>query len=100
MAEPLRDDPFTTPPPSSPAAGDPSAADATPHRNAFESAIHHLVDAGPEVAEHVVGAAQELLLAAQAVITAAERAVAEQRAQRGSAAATVDPTLHSVADGE
>lgn len=94
MAEPFRDDPFAAPP-----SGTDPAVEAGPHRSAFESVVHHLVDAGPEVAEHVVGAAQELLLAAQAIVTAAERAVAEQRAQReGAPTPEPDSLLRPVAD--
>ena len=49
---------------------------------AVESLVNALLDAGPEVAEHVVRSAQELLLAAQTVVDAAQRAVAEQQALR------------------
>jgi hypothetical protein len=48
----------------------------------IESFIAALVEAGPEVAEHMVRAAQELLLAAQALVSAAERNLAEQRRLR------------------
>ena len=41
--------------------------------------MNALLEAGPDVAEHVVRAAQELVLAAQAVIEAAEHAVDEQK---------------------
>ncbi|HEV2310255.1 MAG TPA: hypothetical protein VGU73_07005, partial [Acidimicrobiia bacterium] len=60
------------------------APDATglPAPTALESLINALLEAGPDVAEHVVRAAQELLLAAQAVIDAADRAVAEQQGVR------------------
>jgi uncharacterized membrane-anchored protein YhcB (DUF1043 family) len=47
-----------------------------------ESFVAALVEAGPEVAEHLVKAANELLLAAQAITTAAERRLAEQRRLR------------------
>jgi hypothetical protein len=50
-----------------------------PPPTAVESLVNALLDAGPEVAEHVVRAAQELLLAGQAIVDAAERAVDEQR---------------------
>jgi hypothetical protein len=53
-----------------------------PPPTAVESLVNALLDAGPEVADHVVRAAQELLLAAQAIVDAAERAVDEQRDQR------------------
>jgi hypothetical protein len=51
----------------------------------IESFIAALVEAGPEVAEHMVRAAQELLLAAQALVSAAERNLAEQRRLREEA---------------
>jgi hypothetical protein len=53
----------------------------------IESFIAALVEAGPEVAEHMVRAAQELLLAAQALVSAAERNLAEQRRLREQAEA-------------
>lgn len=53
----------------------------------IESFVAALVEAGPEVAEHMVKAANELLLAAQAITTAAERRLAEQRRLRDEAAA-------------
>jgi hypothetical protein len=77
----------------------------------IESFIAALVEAGPEVAEHMVRAGQELLLAAQALINVAERNLAEQRrlreeaadAEAASASASDDaapassaPTLRSV----
>ena len=70
----------------------------------IESFIAALVEAGPEVAEHMVRAAQELLLAAQALVSAAERNLAEQRRLRDEAEAETTrdvpvadgPTLRSV----
>lgn len=53
----------------------------------IESFVAALVEAGPEVAEHMVKAANELLLAAQAITAAAERRLAEQRRLREEAAA-------------
>lgn len=57
---------------------------------AMESLVAALLEAGPEVAEHVVKAAQELVLAVQALVDAADRAVQEQqevrRARAGEAA--------------
>ncbi len=50
-----------------------------PPPTAVESLVNALLDAGPDVADHVVRAAHELLLAAQAIVDAAERAVDEQR---------------------
>jgi len=76
MTEPLRD------------AGDHEHADAEgpgpemPPPTAVESLVNAMLEAGPEVAEHVVRAAQELLLAAQAVVDAAEKAVREQQELR------------------
>ncbi len=49
---------------------------------AVESLVGALLEAGPEVAEHVVKAAQELLLAVQAIVDAADRAVQEQQSLR------------------
>lgn len=51
----------------------------------IESLVAALVEAGPEVAEHMVKAANELLLAAQAITNAAERRLAEQRRLREEA---------------
>ena len=61
-----------------------------PPPSATESLVGALLEAGPEVAEHVVRAAQELLLAAQAIVDAAERAVQEQQATRAQAQAEAD----------
>lgn len=52
-----------------------------------ESFVAAFVEAGPEVAEHMVKAANELLLAAQAITAAAERRLAEQRRLRDEAEA-------------
>jgi hypothetical protein len=52
-----------------------------------ESFVAALIEAGPEVAEHMVKAANELLLAAQAITAAAERRLAEQRRLREEAEA-------------
>lgn len=54
-----------------------------------ESFIAALVEAGPEVAEHMTRAAHELLLAAEALVAAAERNLAEQRRLREEAEAAV-----------
>ena len=53
-----------------------------PPPSGIESLVSALLEAGPEVAEHVVRAAQELLLAAQAVVDAATKAVREQQDAR------------------
>ena len=70
------------PPPSSAGPSGPELPLTT-----IESFIAALVEAGPEVAEHMVRAAQELLLAAQALVSAAERNLAEQRRLREEAEA-------------
>ena len=59
---------------------------------ALESLVNALLDSGPEVAEHVVRAAQELILAAQTIVDAAERAVEEQQDLHRSAEETPGPT--------
>ena len=67
----------------------------------IESFIAALVEAGPEVAEHMVRAAQELLLAAQALVSAAERNLAEQRRVRAEAEAeaAASPASGATTDG-
>ena len=73
------------PPPSSPSG-------AELPLTTIESFIAALVEAGPEVAEHMVRAANELLLAAQALVSAAERNLAEQRRVREAQEADeIDP---------
>jgi hypothetical protein len=68
---------------------DPDAPGPTmPPPTAVESLVNALLEAGPEVAEHVVKAAQELLLAVQVVVDAADRAVQEQQAIRAERAAS------------
>jgi hypothetical protein len=62
---------------------------------AFESLVNAMLEAGPDVAEHVVRAAQELLLAAQTVVDAAQHAVEEQQTVRRPRSA--DP---AATDGE
>ena len=76
-------------------AADATAAPGLPAPTALESLINALLEAGPDVAEHVVRAAQELLLAAQAVIDAADRAVAEQQGVR-AADETDGATVHAI----
>ncbi len=61
-----------------------------PPPTGVESLVGALLEAGPEVAEHVVRAAQELLLAAQAIVDAADRAVQEQQRIHAEAAAARD----------
>jgi len=65
-------------------------APGPPDPTAVESVVNALLEAGPDVAEHVVRAAQELLLAAQAVVDAAQHAVEEQQALRRPADARTD----------
>lgn len=75
---------------------DPGTTHGFPPPTAVESLVNALLEAGPEVAEHVVRAAQELLLAAQAVVDAAERAVEEQKDVRGPAPEPAPPTATNV----
>ena len=77
MTEPMRDaaEPEYSDPPD-PLAG---PGPQMPAPTAIESLVNALIEAGPEAAEHVVRAAQELLLAAQTVVDAAEKAVHEQQ---------------------
>ena len=82
MTEPLRDVSSTTDRPDErePTPGTESeAGPGLPPPSAIESLVSALLEAGPEVAEHVVRAAQELLLAAQCVVDAAGTAVREQQ---------------------
>jgi ABC-type nitrate/sulfonate/bicarbonate transport system substrate-binding protein len=53
-----------------------------PPPTSVESLVAALLEAGPEVAEHVVRAAQELLAAAQVVVDAADKAIREQQELR------------------
>ena len=55
-----------------------------PPPTATESLVNALLEAGPEVAEHVVRAAQELLLAAQTIVDAADKAIQEQQTIRAA----------------
>jgi len=73
----------------SPAADDPGPG--LPPPTAVESLVGALLEAGPEVAEHVVRAAQELLLAVQVIVDAADKAVQEQQRVHADAAAAGDP---------
>jgi len=67
-----------------------------PPPSAIESLVSALLEAGPDVAEHVVRAAHELLLAAQCIVDAADQAVQEQldvrdlRAEAKGPGATAD----------
>jgi hypothetical protein len=61
-----------------------------PPPTAVESLVNALLEAGPEVAEHVVKAAQELLLAVQVIVDAADQAVKEQQTVRAERRAAED----------
>lgn len=76
---------------------DPSATTGPglPPPSAIESLVSALLEAGPDVAEHVVRAAQELLLAAQCIVDAADQAVQEQLDVRDLRAETTDPEATS-----
>ena len=90
MTEPLRDE--REPEHSDPDENGPEM----PPPTAVESLVNAMLEAGPEVAEHVVRAAQELLLAAQTVVDAAEKAVREQQDLRSNddTAAAADARRH------
>jgi hypothetical protein len=55
-----------------------------------DAALAALLEAGPEAFEHLLKAAQELLLAAKAVVDAGERAVESHRASTEAAAGARD----------
>jgi hypothetical protein len=93
--EPVRDDQPTPDGPEPDEATTPRPG--LPPPTALESLVNALLEAGPDVADHVVRAAQELLLAAQAVVDAAERAVDEQRDLRPSAEPVPPPQPASTA---
>ena len=63
-------------------------AEAPPLGATAEAALAALFDAGPEAAEHLLKAAQELLLAAKAVVDAGERAVEGHRSAADAAGAS------------
>ncbi|MEX0664568.1 MAG: SRPBCC family protein [Acidimicrobiia bacterium] len=83
MTEPLRDVSDNTSP-AAEASGEVGneSEPGLPPPSAIESLVSALLEAAPEVAEHVVRAAQELLLAAQCVVDAAGKAVHEQQDAR------------------
>ena len=101
MSEPLQD----VPAPEASVTGDDehSSPDGPgpglPPPTAVESLVNALLDAGPDVAEHVVRAAQELLLAAQVIVDAADTAVREQRDLHASADAASESDAGSGDDG-
>ena len=89
MTEPLRDDRVTSIEDGADDLGADDQGDdgldgsgatgpGLPPPTAIESLVSALLEAGPDVAEHVVRAAQELLLAAQCIVDAADQAVHEQ----------------------
>lgn len=84
--EPPRDEPVQEEPPRDESAGAAEESSATVGPGiaptAMESLVSALLDAGPEVAEHVVRAAQELLAAAQCIVDAADQAVRQQQEMR------------------
>jgi hypothetical protein len=77
-------------------AAEPSATRDLPPPTSVESLVNALLEAGPEVADHVVRAAQELLLAAQAVVDAAEQAVDEQKDLRSRSGEPTPPAATNV----
>jgi hypothetical protein len=83
MSEPLRDTDGA--PDEEPVRSDPDApGPGLPPPTSIESLVNALLEAGPDVADHVVRAAQELLLAAQVIVDAAEKAVREQQDVRAN----------------
>jgi hypothetical protein len=104
MTEPLRDVSGAVDEPVDP-IGRAAASDAPrdadpglPPPSAIESLVSALLEAGPEVAEHVVRAAQELLLAAQCVVDAAGKAVHEQQDLRHDGDARDDDAESAAGD--
>jgi hypothetical protein len=95
MSEPLRDQPNR-------GADEPEHVDdpgpGFPPPSAVESLVNALLESGPEVAEHVVNAARELLLAAQTIVDAAEHAVQEQQELRRSSDQVGDQVGDEVGD--
>jgi hypothetical protein len=53
--------------------------ESRPEGSAADAVVAALLEAGPEAAEHLLKAAQELLLAAKAVVDAGERVIEHQR---------------------
>ena len=90
------DEPEPTASTEAPAADGPGPD--LPPPTSVESLVGALLEAGPEVAEHVVRAAQELLLAVQAIVDAADRAVQEQQRIQTETAAAADPGVGVTAD--
>jgi hypothetical protein len=88
MSEPARDKstgPGTDEPAAAQDVPQPEDGPGLPPPTAVESLVNALLESGPEVAEHVVRAAQELVLAAQVIVDAAQAAVHEQQDLRTAA---------------
>jgi hypothetical protein len=96
--DPARSDATSKPTGANPSTDGPAPdpGPGLPPPTAVESLVNALLEAGPEVAEHVVRAAQELLLAAQAVVDAAERAIDEQKDVRSPAGESTPPDATNV----
>jgi hypothetical protein len=58
--------------------------ESRPEGSAADALVAALLEAGPEAAEHLLKAAQELLLAAKAVVDAGERVIEHHRAGAGA----------------
>jgi hypothetical protein len=67
---------------------DRDTSEPPPVGESAEAALAALFDAGPEAVEHLLKAAQELLLAAKAVVDAGERAVEAHRSTTDAAGAS------------
>jgi hypothetical protein len=102
MSEPLPNVPDPDSETENPEHSSPDApGPGMPPPTAVESLVNALLDAGPDVAEHVVRAAQELLLAAQVIVDAADTAVREQRdLHAGADAADKDADAGSTGTGD
>lgn len=106
MNEPLRDDAVSHDSADSADSAEPQSATEfsdeptvkLPPPSATESLINALIDAGPEVAEHVVKAAQELILAVQTVIDAADQSIRERQDLREDAENSEDSATETSAD--
>jgi hypothetical protein len=93
--EPARDEHSHSPVDSDPEP-EPETGEAS-YPSAFDSVVNALIDAGPEVADHLVNAARELLLAAHALVDAAAGAVQEQqqvREARAGGVADISANVH------
>jgi hypothetical protein len=87
MTEPMRDEAGgDDQPPGGDGTDDMDAerTDASEHPTIAESVVTAFLEARPEVSEHLVKAANELLLAAQVVVRAADDVIQEQQAARAA----------------